>query len=367
MLKNNSVPFFDYYRQYKKIEPQITRALNKVLSANQLILGIEVGKLEKSLAKHLGVKYAIGVNSGTDALKIALKASGLGRGDEVITVANTFIATVSAIRELGAKPVFVDIKDDFTLDENKISSAITPRTKAIIPVHLYGQLCNMPAIMAIAKKYRLTVIEDAAQAISASLGDKKGGSFGHLACFSFYPTKNLGAYGDGGLIATNNRKLAKTCRCLRVYGTSKKNFAELEGYNSRLDEIQAAFLNVKLPHLNRWNQQRQTIAKTYLTKITNPKIILPAVKKINEHCFHLFVIKIKNRKSFINHLNKNKIGYGIHYPYPINQQTAYKFLKLKKQYLPKTYQAMKEIVSLPIFPELTEKEINYVIKILNAY
>ncbi|MFA6304905.1 MAG: DegT/DnrJ/EryC1/StrS family aminotransferase [Patescibacteria group bacterium] len=367
MSKNKTIPFFDYLRQYRIIKPKLNIVFERVLASGQLILGPEAKKLEINFAKYLGARHAIGVNSGTDALKIGLKALKIGSGDEVITVANTFIATISAIRETGAKPVFVDIKNDFTINEKLIAKAITKKTKAILPVHLYGQAANMPTIMAIAKKYKLKVIEDCAQSVGAKIGSKYTGSFGHLACFSFYPTKNLGAYGDGGMIVTNNKKLAQICRQLRCYGTSKKNFAELEGYNSRLDEVQAAILSVKLKHLNKWNNQRHRIAEYYLNNIHNQKIILPLIKNPTGHAWHLFVVQVKNRDKFIHHLKANKIDYGIHYQYPIFEQTAYKFLKVKKTDFPQTSSVAKKIVSLPMFPELTKAEMAYIVKKLNQF
>lgn len=367
MLKNKTVPFFDYRRQLKPIKPLINQALDRVLNSGQLILGQEAKKFEQAFAKFLGVKHAVGVNSGTDALKISLAALNIRSGDEVITVANTAVPTISAMRELGALPKFVDIKDDFTIDEDKISRAVTKKTKAVIAVHLYGQPCNMKVILKIAKKYRLSVIEDCAQAHGANINGQKIGTFGDLACFSFYPTKNLGAYGDGGLIAANNSTLAQKCRRLRAYGMDKAYFSLIEGYNSRLDELQAAFLNVKLKYLNQANARRRQIASHYLKNITNPKIILPTVKKISEHCFHLFVIRTRQRNKLLRYLTHWQIGHGIHYPYPIFEQTAYRFLGIKKADLLKTAAAAREIVSLPIWPELTKAEINYVVNKLNQF
>ncbi|GAI85514.1 unnamed protein product, partial [marine sediment metagenome] len=285
--------------------------------------------------------------------------------DEVITVANTAVPTVSAIRETGAVPRFVDIKNDFTIDENKIEKIITQKTKAILPVHLYGQACNMPTILKIAKKHKLKVIEDCAQAHGAKIKNKKVGTFGDISCFSFYPTKNLGAYGDAGIILTSSKNLADRCSALRMYGMKKSYYANFEGYNSRLDEIQAAILSVKLKCLERWNQKRRSIAKYYLKNITNPSITLPAVQNINEHTFYLFVIRIKQRQKLIKYLANNQIGCGIHYQYPIHLQKAYKFLGYSKNDLPVTERFSNEILSLPIFPELTKRELKYIINKIN--
>lgn len=362
-----AIPFFDYNLQLKKINPEIKSAIKKVLNSGNLILGEEVKKFEKNFADYCGAKYGIGVNSGTDAIKIALRALEIKEDDEVITVANTAVPTVSAIRETGAIPIFVDIKQDFTIDENLIEKAITKKTKAILPVHLYGQACNMPAILKIVKKHKLKVIEDCAQAHGARINNKKVGTFGDIGCFSFYPTKNLGAYGDAGMIITNNKKQETKCRKLRMYGRIGRTESEIEGYNSRLDELQAAVLNVKLKYLEGWNKARRAKAKIYLEKIKNPNIIMPAATDIDSHSFHLFVVRVENRKKFIEYLNNTGIGFGIHYPLPIHMQTAYKFLGYRPGDLPKTEKFSKEIVSLPIFPELNEKEINFIINKLNQY
>jgi len=370
MLKVKSkitIPFFDYRRQLKKIKPAIDLAFKEVLNSGRLILDSEVKNFEITFAKYIGTKYAIGVNSGTDALKIALKAIGIKPGDEIITVSFTAVPTISAIRELGAIPRFVDIKDDFTMDEARIIKAINKKTKLILPVHLYGQACNMPAILKIANKFKLKVVEDCAQAHVAKIGNKKVGNFGDLSCFSFYPTKNLGAYGDAGLIVTNNKKSADICRQLRIYGMGKNCYSELEGYNSRLDEIQAAILHAKLKFLDQWTRRRQQIAKLYLNNINNPKIILPPITNSTNHSFHLFVIRTKNRTSLIKYLISNSVGYGIHYPYPVHLQSAYKFLSYKKGSLPKTEKFANQILSLPIFPELTNQEVKFIINLLNKF
>ncbi|MBA3047763.1 DegT/DnrJ/EryC1/StrS family aminotransferase [Patescibacteria group bacterium] len=359
------VPFFNYTRQLKSIEREINQAINKVLNSGRLILGDEVKNFENSFSKYIGVKYGIGVNSGTDAIKIALRALDVMPDDEVITVSNTAVPTISAIRELGAIPVFIDIKYDSTINESKIKKAITKKTKVILPVHLYGQGCNMPVILKIAKKHNLKIVEDCAQAHGTKINNKKTGAFGHISCFSFYPTKNLGAYGDAGIILTSNKKLAEKCRALRMYGMKQGYYSHFEGYNSRLDELQATILNVKLKHLDKNNKKRQKIATLYLNKVKNKKITLPDISNINEHVFHLFVIRTKNRAKLIKYLTAKNIGYGIHYPLPIHKQTAYKFLESSNLLNTESY--AKEIISLPIFPELSKKEVNYIIKTLNSF
>ncbi len=240
------IPFFDYQRQYKKINSEIDLAIKRVLNSGKLILGEEVKNFENNFSKYIGTKYGVGVNSGTDAIKIALRALGIKEGDEVITVSNTAVPTISAIREIGAIPKFADIKTDYTIDESEIEKKITKKTKVILAVHLYGQGCNMEAILKIAKKNKLKIIEDCAQAHGTIINDKKAGFLGDISCFSFYPTKNLGAYGDAGIILTSNKNLTEKCRALRMYGMKNDYHAHLEGYNSRLDEMQAAILNVKL-------------------------------------------------------------------------------------------------------------------------
>lgn len=362
-----NIPFFNYQRQYYKIRNEINDAIDRVLNSGQLILGKELVNFEEKFANYIGVKYAIGVNSGTDALKISLKALAIHPADEVITVANTAVPTISAIRECGAIPKFADIKDDYTIDENNIEKIITNKTKAILPVHLYGQPCNMSAIKKIADDYKLKLIEDCAQAHGSTYKRKKVGSFGDVGCFSFYPTKNLGAYGDAGIITTSSKKLAEKCKLLRMYGMKNKYFSFLDGYNSRLDEIQASILNVKLKYLDEWNKRRNEIAKLYLSKINNPVIKIPLINKNSNHVFHLFIIRTTKRNKLLKYLNNNNISYGIHYPYPIHLQKAYSNLGYNKKDLPNTYLFSKEIISLPIFPELTTNEVDYIIHVLNKF
>src|SRR3989344_1229572 len=362
-----NVPFFDITRQHKTIEQEIKSAIDRVLASGKFLLGSESVAFEGAFSSYIGMKHGIGVNSGTDALKIALRVLGIGNGDEVITVTNTAVPTVSAIREVGALPVFVDSDEYFTLDPDQLEEKITSKTKAVIVVHLYGQPADMAAIMTIAKRHKIPIVEDCAQATGAKIADKKVGSFGTLSCFSFYPTKNLGAYGDGGMILTNDEVLAKTCRQLRMYGMEGSYYANIEGYNSRLDEMQAAILATKLPHLEEWNTRRRAIATRYLTEITNPLIMLPAERAGGTHAFHLFVIRTARRDDLKRFLTEKGIGCGIHYEFPIHLQKAYSFLNYKPGGFPTSETGAKEVLSLPIFPELTGEEIESVITAVNQF
>lgn len=361
------IPSFDATRQIKKIRPEINAALKKVLDSGKFVMGEGVEMFETEFSSYIGTRFGIGVNSGTDALRIALRALGIGPGDEVITAANTATPTVSAIREIGATPVLVDCDEYHQIDVKKIEAAITSKTKAVIPVHLYGQSADIAAVMKIARKHKLKVVEDCAQSAGATIGNKKTGNLAHVACFSFFPTKNLGAAGDAGIILTNDRAIAEICRRLRRYGMDSAYHARIEGYNSRLQEFQAAILRVKLPHLESYNKRRQAIARRYMSKIKNPHVEMPRVKTGASHIFHQFVIKVNPRDKFLEHLKANGVGFGIHYPTPIHLQTAYGFLGYRKGAFPKAEDAAAKILSLPIFPELTEKEISYIVKTINAF
>lgn len=362
-----TIPVFDLTRQYALIRDDIRTAIDRVLDSGKYVLGSEGIAFEQSFAAYIGTAHGIGVNSGTDALKIALKALNVGAGDEVITVANTAVPTVSAIRETGAMPVFADSDEYFTIDVNQIEKNITQKTKAIVVVHLYGQPADMDAIMAIAKAHKLFVVEDCAQAVGADIGDRKVGTFGDISCFSFYPTKNLGAYGDGGMILTNDGSLADRCRKLRFYGMGTAYHADEEGFNSRLDEIQAAVLHAKLPHLEVWNERRRTIANFYTSHITNTLIELPKERPGTRHVFHLFVIKSAQREVLKKFLTGKGISFGIHYEFPIHLQKAYAFLDIPKGSLPNTEANAKKILSLPLFPELIDEELDYITTTLNDF
>lgn len=361
------VPFFDYQRQLNTIRKEVNEAFDRVLDSGWLILGEEVSGLEKEFAAYIGTEQAIGVNSGTDAIKIALRSLGVGPGDEIITVSNAGVPPVSAIRELGAIPRFVDIKADYTLDENQLESLISEKTKAIMPVHLYGLACNMPAIVAVAKKHDIYVIEDCSQAHGAAIDGKKVGSWGDIACFSFYPTKNLGAYGDAGIITTSNTELADKCRCLRQYGWNNNKSSQIEGYNSRLDEVQAAFLRIKLQKLDSWLQRRQQIAGFYLNSLVDARFNLPVVRELSEHAFHLFVISVEARDEFVEYLKTSGVGCGIHYPEPVHLMPAYKSFELQVGRLSATEAAAKTVVSLPIYPELSDEEVEYIVSKIGKY
>ena len=361
------IPFCDLKRQYLSLKKEIDKEINKVLNSGQFILGSFVEKFEKEFANYCGVKFALGVNSGTDALILALKALGLKSGDEVILPANTFVATAEAVVHSGLKPVLVDI-DTLTYNINPlaIEKKINSKTKVIIPVHLYGQMAEMEEILKIAKKYKLYVIEDAAQAHGAEYKGKKAGTLGDIGCFSFYPAKNLGAFGDGGAIITNNEKLYLTIKKLRDHGSIKKYHHEFVGYNSRLDAIQAAILSVKLRYLDKWNKMRRERALFYNELLSGIKEIstpysLPEVK----HVYHLYVIKLKNkqtRNQLKKYLESKGIGVGIHYPIPIHLTKAFKFLGYKKGDFPATEDCANRILSLPIFPELKVKEVKFIVE-----
>jgi len=358
-----NIPLLDLKAQYKSIKPEIQKAINGVIDNSQFILGENVKKFEQEFAKFIGTKCAIGVGNGTDALYLALRALNISTGDEIILPVNTFIATAEAITLNGAKPVFVDINPEtYNIDPQKIEKAISRRTRAIIPVHLFGQPADMSSILKIAKKHKLFVIEDCAQAHGAKYKDKIVGSIGDIGCFSFFPGKNLGAYGDAGMITTNNKKLAQKIYILRNHGRLEKYKHKIEGINSRLDEIQAAILRVKLKHLKKWNKARQKNAKIYnkFFKDTN-NIIIPQITKNNKSVYYFYVIQIKNRKKIQTKLKNKGISTGIHYPIPLHLQPAYKYLGYKKGDFPNAKKVSKEILSLPIYPELTEKQIKFIV------
>ncbi|MGB9915118.1 MAG: DegT/DnrJ/EryC1/StrS family aminotransferase [Candidatus Bathyarchaeales archaeon] len=353
------IPFIDLKREYTEIKCEIDEAIRQVIKKGVFILGEETEKFEREFSSYIGVKYGIGVNSGSDALFLALKALGISTGDEVITVSHTFIATVDAITRNGATPVFVDINPEtYCIDAEEIERKITKKTKAILPVHIYGHPSDMDQILEIAQAHDLHVVEDACQAHGAEYKGKKVGSLSDASCFSFYPIKNLGAYGDGGIIATNNEELAAKLRMLRNYGQQQKYHHELIGINSRLDEIQAAMLRVKLKHLNEWNSKRRENAKIYNELLSEAKIITPAEKNA-KHVYHLYVIRCKERDLLKQYLLKNEIQTLIHYPIPVHKQKAYLNLSSRHQ-LPITEEICKEILSLPMFPQLTKKEIETV-------
>ncbi|RMF22442.1 MAG: DegT/DnrJ/EryC1/StrS family aminotransferase [Cyanobacteria bacterium J083] len=326
-------------------------------------MGKQVEKFEAEFAQYCGAKYAVGVGSGTEAIHIALLAAGVKAGDEVITVANTCVPTLSAISFVGAKPILVDIDEKtFTIKPELIESRISSKTKAIVPVNLYGQCADLNPILALASKYNLRVIEDCAQAHGAMYHGKMAGTMGDAGAFSFYPSKNLGALGDGGLIVTNNQALAETAVKLRNYGQEKRYYHSIKGFNSRLDELQAAILSCKLAYLDKWNDRRREIAQIYQQAFTQVGINCPTQAQQRHHVYHLYVIRVPAREKFQQLLADRGIVTIIHYPVPIHRQQAYSECQNQSEYLACTEKLASEIVSLPLYPELTEAEINYVVR-----
>lgn len=344
-----------FTQEYTALRKPIREAVDRVFSSGSLILGSEGTAFEREFGKYLGVEHVIGVANGLEALQIGLMASGIGKGDEVITTALSAVATTSAITLLGATPVFVDIDDAFTIDVKKIESKITKRTKAIIPVHLYGHMCAIDPLMTLAKKYHLMVVEDACQAHGSMWNNKKAGSFGSCAAFSFYPTKNLGCYGDGGAIATRDKAFAAICRTLRNYGQHDRYVHQMQGVNSRLDEVQAAILRVKLPYLDAWNRRRNEIASYYNAAFADiPDIVIPHVRSGSFHSFHQYVIRTKKRDELLTFLRNTSIPALIHYPIPIHKQPCY--TAYGKTHLPVVESVVNEILSLPIHPYMKKQE-----------
>lgn len=356
------IPLVNLRRQYHSIKNEVDEKIREVLEGGRFILGENVEAFEEEFARYCGVKYAVGVASGTDALMLCLKALGVGTGDEVITVPNTFISTVDAIYYNGATPVFVDVDSEtYTMKVSNIKQKITERTKVILPVHLYGHPVDMDPLLEVAKENNLYIVEDACQAHGAEYKGRKVGSLGDCGCFSFYPAKNLGAYGDGGILVTNDEQIAKRIRMLRNYGEQKKYHHAYIGYNSRLDEIQAAILRVKLKHLDEWVESRRRNARTYDELLSDvPNVTIPSEKSYAKHAYHLYVIRTKRRDELRNWLSYRGISAGIHYPISIHLQEAYRHLGLRRGSFPVTERCSREILSLPMFPELTEDEIRYV-------
>lgn len=358
----------DLVNQYKKIKNEINAAIQAVLDSGQFILGKSVQDFENNAAKYLGVKHAIGCASGTDALQIALMALGIGKDDEVITTSFTFVATVETIVLMGAKPVYVDIEPEtFNIDPQKIEAAITEKTKAIIPVHLYGHPVEMDPIIKIAKKYNLYLIEDSAQAMGAEYKGKKVSTLGDVGCISFFPSKNLGAYGDAGMVTTNNDELAEKIRMIIVHGSKIRYYHELLGINSRLDSIQAAVLNVKLNYLDQWNETRRKAAQIYNELLNKNKIGIPIVKEYAKHIFHQYTIKVKNRDKLSDFLKSKNIPHAIYYPIPLHRQNAYKYLVPENLSLPETEKAADEVISLPMHTELTFEMQKYIADNINSF
>jgi dTDP-4-amino-4,6-dideoxygalactose transaminase len=376
------VPFIDLKAQYDSIREEIQTALNKVLESTAFSGGTFVARFEKEFAAYCGCKHAVGVGSGTDALWVTLLALGIGPGDEVITVPNSFIATAEAISYCGARPVFVDIDErTYNMDPNKLEDYLkkrfalcslrsapyamrsAPKPKAVIPVHLFGQSTDMDSIMEIAQKYGLFVVEDACQAHGSLYKGRKAGTIGNAGCFSFYPGKNLGAYGEAGAVVTNDDTLAEKIKVLRDHGQPVKYCHDCIGWNARMDGFQGAVLGVKLRYLDEWNESRRHNARRYNNLLSSIEgIKIPKEAEYARHVYHLYVIRTENRDELIRNLTEKNISCGIHYPLPIHLQKAYEFLGLKKGSFPVSEKYAGELVSLPMYPELTEKQIAYVVE-----
>lgn len=390
-----NIPLLNLKRQYKYLKNNIEKVISEILESGAYINGPYTKKLEERLKEYLNVKHVIGVANGTDALVITLKSLGIKEGDEVITTPFTFFATAEAISMVGAKPVFVDVRlEDFNIDSEKIEIAITDKTKAIMPVHLFGTPADMDKINEIAQRYNLYVIEDACQAIGAKYKGKMVGSIGDVACFSFFPTKNLGTYGDGGLITTNNDEIASICRALKAHGSGvqgetafnflnniqkevseeknvddtvynpKKYYNYLIGYNSRLDELHAGILNIKLDYLDKWNDKRIENAKYFDENLKNTEFKLMNLDKENKNVYHMYILQSENREQLIEKLEKNGIGYGIYYPIPLHLQKVYKKMGYKEGDMPNSEYLSKRTIAIPVDPELTEEEKEYILNIL---
>jgi len=363
-----NISLIDLTKQYELLKEELHDSIEKVLKSGQFILGANVKTLEDEIAQYTGNKYGIGVANGTDALVLTLDALGIGPGDEVITSPFTFFASAECISRVGARPVFVDIDPlTYCMDVNQIEEKITERTKAIIPVHIFGQMVDMDPILAIAEKYGLYVIEDACQAIGASYKGKPAGSMGIAGCFSFFPTKNLGCYGDGGMVITSDEELAGKIRLLRAHGSPKKYYHERLGYNSRLDEIQAAILRVKLRYLDKWNEARRQKAAVYTEAFKDLPVKTPYEAPYGRHVYHLYVMATSERDALSNYLKQKGIGCGIYYPLPLHLQPVYKELGYNKGDFPVAEKLCEEALAIPLYPELEEEKQQYIIQTIREF
>jgi len=362
------IPYINLGLQHKLIKEEILIAIGNILDSGQFILGDELSKFEKSFAALSGTKYALGVANGTDALFLSLKAMGIKEGDEVITAPNSFLASASAVIIAGGTPVFADVKEDFNLDPEKVEKAITSKTKAIIPVHLTGRPAPMDELMAIAKKHNLHIIEDGAQSIGAMYKNKPVGSFGITGCFSLHPLKNLAAGGDGGVITTNHESIYKHLLIARNHGLKNRDECEFWSYNSRLDNLQAALLNVKMKYLENWTERRRAFAERYYDGLSDLPMIVPQDKSYEKAVYHTFIIQTEERDELKEHLARKGVDTKVHYPIPIHFQVAAKGLGYKKGDFPITEKQAETILSIPIYPELTVDQVNYIIEeIQNFY
>jgi len=359
------VPFLDLKAQYAQIRGPVETVVLDVMRSSNYVLGEHVASFERNFAKYCQVQHAVALNSGTSALHLALLAAGIGAGDEVITVAMTFVATTAAILYAGAKPVFVDIDArTWTMDPAEIERAITSRTKAILPVHLHGRMADMAPILEVAKRYGLLVIEDAAQAHGAEYGSKRAGSLGDIGCFSFYPGKNLGAYGEGGAAVTNDAKLAHKIRILRDWGQEGKYNHVLAGYNYRMDAMQGAVLNVKMDYIDDWSEARRARARRYQDRLAGVNVELPASEGNDRHVWHVYAIRTPVREVLLTALNAAEIGNGIHYPIPVHLQTAYSNLGAGAGDLPITEKIATELLSIPMYAELSDEQLDFVADVI---
>ena len=387
-----NIPLIDLKAQYESLAEELNKATLGILSSANYIMGKTVLDFEKEFADYIGVKNAISVGNGTDALVVALKAMGIGEGDEVITTPFTFFATAEAISAVGGTPVFVDVnKDTFNIDTTKIEEKITSKTKAIMPVHIFGQSADMDEINEIAKKHNLMVIEDACQAIGGKYKGRKIGTLGDVACFSFFPTKNLGCAGDGGMIVTDNDEIATIARALRTHGSGEngqkaynllnnieeevqksegandtvynplKYYNYLIGYNTRLDAIQAAILDVKIKEIDKWNAKRREIVKAYNEALQNNDLVTPVAKDYNEHVYHMYILQSENREEIIEKLKEAGIATGVYYPVPLHLQKVYKNLGYKEGDMPVAEYLSHRTFAIPVYPELTKEQVDYII------
>lgn len=362
------IPVLDLQTEYQSIRPEIDAAITEVVTSGRFVLGPVVSGLEQEVASYCEAGYAVGVASGTDALRLSLAALGIGPGDEVITTPFTFIATANTISRSGARPVFCDIDPEtFNIDPTCVDAAITERTRAILPVHLYGQPADMDPIMKLAERHRVHVIEDAAQAIGARYKGRRAGGIGSIGCFSFYPTKNLGAYGDGGMVVTNDAALADKVDVLRRHGSPRKYHAEVVGYNSRLDALQAAILRVKLRHLDGWNEKRRTLARRYDELLTDLPLTRPRAAADVEHVYHQYTVRVGARDALAEHLKERGVSTMVYYPAPLHLQVLYTNLGYTEGSFPASEKASREVLSLPMYPALTEGQQMQVVEAIRAF
>jgi len=359
------IPLIDLVAQYRAIQREIDEAIRQVLESGQFILGANVAALEQEVAAYLNVKHAVGVGSGTDALVLALRALEIGPGDEVIVPAYTFFATAEAVMLVGGKPVFVDIEaDTYCLDVQQVAERITARTKAVIPVHLYGHPADLRPLIDLAGSCGLKVIEDNAQAFGAEYGGRKTGGLGDVACLSFFPSKNLGAYGDGGMVVTNDADVAGRVRMLRTHGWRNKYYPEVMGYNSRLDELHAAILRVKLPHVDVWNGRRRELARQMSKRLSSLDVTVPCERPEVKHVYHLYTIRVKDRDRVQRYLKEEGIASAVYYPKPLHLTEACQPLGYRKGSFPRAEHASRETLALPLYPEMNNAQVEEVIKVI---